>query len=105
MRIRLGYWLHRHYGFTFVLMGLAAFSFGAISLNLAFLLRANIELILENGIMVLGEGALRQLLELLGFGYASLVFYILFKTCENVLVARLSRNVAEAVKDDEPARS
>lgn len=105
MRIRFGQWLHRYYGFTFVLMGLAAFSFGAISLNLAFLLRANIELILENGIMVLREGALRQLLELLGFGYASLVFYVLFKTCEHVLVARLAGSRVHPDNDEDLPRS
>lgn len=104
MRIRFGRWLHQHYGFTFVLMGLAAFSFVAISLNLAFLLRANIELILENGIMALREGALRQLLELLGLGYSSLIFYVLFKTCEHVLVTRLAGNRTHAGNNmDSPA--
>ncbi|TAJ22060.1 MAG: hypothetical protein EPO47_01215 [Rugosibacter sp.] len=65
--------------------------FGVISLNLLYLLRANIEAILTHGILILREGALQQLLELLGYSYVSLALYLLFKTCENILVTRFTR--------------
>ena len=64
-------WLYRHYGCTFVLMGLSFFAFGA---------------------MVIEDGALLQLLQLLGYGYLSLAFYLLFKACEHILVIRLTED-------------
>ena len=36
------------------------------------------------------DGALLQLAELIGYGYLSLLFYVLFKACEHVLVTRLA---------------
>jgi ABC-type multidrug transport system permease subunit len=39
--------------------------------------------------MALRDGAFQQLLELIGYGYVSLFFYLLFKACERVLVARI----------------
>ena len=45
---------------------------------------------LEYGTMVIADGALRQLVELIGYGYLSLLFYVLFKACERVLVERLT---------------
>jgi ABC-type multidrug transport system permease subunit len=72
-------------------MGLSFLLFGVISLNLLYLLRANIESILTHGIMILREGALQQLLELIGYSYVSLALYLLFKTCENILVTRFTR--------------
>ncbi|MES2772480.1 MAG: hypothetical protein V4623_11030 [Pseudomonadota bacterium] len=75
---------------TFVLMGLAFIGFGLASLNLLYLLQANMALILEYGAMVLLDGALQQLLELLGLGTLGLACYLLFKVCEKILVERLS---------------
>ena len=65
---RLKPWLYRHYGCTFVLMGLSFFAFGA---------------------MVIEDGAL---LQLLGYGYLNLAFYLLFKACEHILVIRLTED-------------
>jgi hypothetical protein len=39
--------------------------------------------------MALLDGALLQLLELVLFGYLALVFYVMFKACEYVLVRRI----------------
>jgi hypothetical protein len=91
---RLKPWLHRHYGCTFVLMGLSFFTFGALSLNLIYLLKTNVELFLDYGAMVIDDGALRQLLQLLGYGYLNVAFYLLFKACEHVLVIRLTEDGA-----------
>ena len=67
---------------TFVVMGLAFFSFGVGSLNLFFLLQANGTLLLEYGWVAVMEGGLYQLTELLVTGYASMAAYIVFKACE-----------------------
>lgn len=88
---RLNAWLHRHYGCTFLLMGAAFLVFGVISLNLIYVLKANIELILEHGSMVIAEGAGRQFIELIAYGYLSLAFFVIFKCCEHILVRRLTQ--------------
>jgi hypothetical protein len=70
---------------TFVVMGLAFFCFGMVSLNLLHLLRANAELILDNGAMALFDGGGVQLLELLFDGYVAMLAYVVLKTCEHAL--------------------
>lgn len=86
----------------FILMGVFFVLFGALSFNLVFLLKANINLYLDYGIMVIDDGALRQLVELLVYGYLSLFFYLCFKTSEHILVERVSAaghaRVAEEVE-------
>ena len=69
----------------FIVLGLAFFGFGAGSLNLFFLLRANAVLVLDNGWMALTDGGLQQLLELLLTGYLSMASYVVFKACEQRL--------------------
>jgi hypothetical protein len=71
---------------AFLLMGLSFVLFGLTSLNLIYLVKANISLFLEYGWMVVRDGALRQLFELLAYGYLSLLFYVVFKCCEHQLV-------------------
>jgi len=73
----------------FVLGGLFFLLFGVMSYNLFFLLSANLRLFLEYGWMVAEEGALVQLAELLAFSYLSLLFWVLFKLCETLLVKAL----------------
>lgn len=90
MRITIVRYLHQHYWLTFIAMGLAFFLFGIFSLNLILLLKTNIDLFLQYGTMVIEDGALRQLIELIGYGYLSLTFYLLFKACERILVDRLA---------------
>ena len=82
--------LFRHPKVTFVLMGAFFLLFGFTSVNLFVVLKANIELFLEYGAMVIEDGALQQLLEVIGSSYLSIVFYVLFKVCERILVERLT---------------
>ena len=67
-------------------MGLSFLAFGAGSLNLFFVFKANINLLLEHGWMALADGGFQQLIELLVTGYASIAAYVLFKACEHRLV-------------------
>jgi hypothetical protein len=66
---------------TFLVMGLFGALFVGCSYNLVTLFFANLRYIGENGTLALMEGGLRQLVELVGYGYLSLAFYILFKGC------------------------
>src|SRR5437660_12595305 len=75
---------------TFLLMGLFFLLFGAMTVNIFVLLKANIDLYLDYGTMVIADGALLQLAELIGYGYLSLLFYVLFKACEHILVTQLT---------------
>lgn len=84
----VGY-LSAHYMAAFVVMGLAFIGFGLASLNLLYLVRANAELVLHHGAMALLDGALQQLLELLGLGFSGLAMYLVFKVCEHILVEKL----------------
>ena len=71
---------------TFVVLGLAFLLFGAGSLTLVFVLKANFDLILQHGWQALMDGAAEQLLEILVTGYLSMAAYIVFKVCEYALV-------------------
>ena len=71
-------------------MGAFFLIFGFTSVNLFVVLKANIELFLEYGAMVIEDGALQQLLEVIGSCYLSIVFYVLFKVCERILIERLT---------------
>jgi hypothetical protein len=75
---------------TFVVLGLAFFCFGIASLNLLHLLRANAELILDNGVMALADGGARQLLGLVANGYLAMLAYVVMKTCEHALARWLA---------------
>jgi len=70
---------------TFVVLGLAFSAFGIVTLNLVHLLRANVELILDNGVMVLADGGALQLVELVANGYLAMLAYVVMKTCEHAL--------------------
>ena len=74
---------------TFIVMGLAFFGFGAGSLNLFFLLKANTQFLAEHGWMAAMDGGLQQLVELLATGYLSVAAYVVFKACEHALVHHL----------------
>ena len=75
---------------TFVLMGFAFFVFGAATTNLFLVLRANLALLSEHGLMAAMDGGAQQLLELLCSGYVGVAAYVVFKTCEHRLVHWLS---------------
>jgi hypothetical protein len=70
---------------TFVVMGLAFSCFGLVTLNLLHLLRANAELIVDNGVMALADGGALQLAELVANGYVAMAAYVVMKTCEHAL--------------------
>jgi hypothetical protein len=90
MHYRIRKFLMDHWLPTFLIMGMLAALLGLSSLNLFVVLNANIELITRHGIVALRDGAFRQLLELICYGYASLFFYLLFKACEKLLVTRIT---------------
>ncbi len=75
---------------TFIVMGLSFLAFGTGSLNLFFVLRANVALVAEHGWMALSDGAAMQFAELMVTGYASMAAYVVFKVCEHRLVHSLT---------------
>ena len=50
----------------------------------------NIDLFIEYGAMVIADGALEQLIDLVLSSILSIIFYMAFKICERVLVERLT---------------
>ncbi|MEW9310663.1 hypothetical protein [Labrys neptuniae] len=77
---------------TFLLMGVFGGLFASSSYNLLELFTANYRYVADYGIMALMEGGLRQLLELILFGYLSVGFYILFKGCLYGLLAHVAKH-------------
>jgi hypothetical protein len=75
---------------TFIVLGLAFFGFGVGTLNLFMLLKANADLLAAHGWVAVMDGGLRQLVELLVTGYASMLCYVVFKACEYSLVRHLA---------------
>ncbi len=90
MRTHLVHALWKRPWLTFFLMGVSFLLFGVMTVNIFVLLKANLDLYVNYGTMVLADGALLQLAELIGFGYLSMLFYVLFKACEHVLVRHLT---------------
>lgn len=70
---------------SFVVLGLSFFAFGAGTLNLFFLLRANADFVFEHGWVALMDGGAQQLAELFITGYLSMAAYVVFKACEHRL--------------------
>ena len=81
---------YAHPWLTFVLMVGFFLLFGITSVNLFVLLKMNIDLFIEYGAMVIADGALQQLVELIGSAALSIVFFLAFKVCERILVERLT---------------
>lgn len=84
----------RHPRLTFALMGVWFLMFGVTSVNLFVQLKADIDLLLEYGMVVMEDGALQQIEEILAWTYLSMIFYLLFKLFERILVERLTVNRA-----------
>jgi hypothetical protein len=88
-------WFHRtvlsRRWLTFLVMGLSFFVFGAGTVNILMLFKANAELIASYGWQALMDGAARQFAELIITGYLCMAAYIVFKACEY----RLVRDLAE----------
>ena len=83
-------WFHRavlaRLWATYLCLGLSFFLFGAGTLNIVYLLRANTDLLWAHGWQAVMDGGLQQLAELLLTGYLSMAAYIVFKACEYRLV-------------------
>jgi hypothetical protein len=79
-------WLQRHRVWCFVLMTLSFVTFGALTLDLARLVEANLSFLLHHGSDALAEGGLRQLLEIWAGAVVAIAAYLLFKVCEAALV-------------------
>lgn len=84
---------------TFLVLGLAFFSFGVGSLNLFLMLKRTIELLREFGWQAAMDGGLAQLVELILSGYASMAGYVVFKACEYSLVHHIIDVPGESPRD------
>ncbi len=87
--------LRRHVLLTFVLMGAFFLLSGITSINLYVVLKANIDLFRTYGAQVIEDGALRQLVEILGTAFFSILFFVLFVVCERIVVDRLTATLRE----------
>ena len=88
-------YLRRHLLLTFVLMGAFFLLSGITSINLYVVLKANIDLFRMYGAQVIDDGALRQLVEILGTALLSIVFFVLFVVCERIVVDRITLTLRE----------
>jgi hypothetical protein len=83
-------WFHRavlsRLWASYLCMGFSFLVFGAGTLNLVHLVKANTDLLWTYGWQAVMDGGAQQLLELLVTGYLSMAAYIVFKACEYRLV-------------------
>jgi hypothetical protein len=84
--------------FAAMCVGFAAFGLG--TLNLFYLLQANLAVIASHGAMALLDGAASQLAGLVATLALSMLGYLVFKTCEHELVSRLSARAQEPPTTD-----
>jgi hypothetical protein len=75
---------------AFLTLAVSFVVFGAGSLNLLYLFKANFELLVNYGWQAAMDGGLQQLFELVVTGLLSLAAYVVFKACEHALVDALS---------------
>ena len=75
---------------TFATMCLSFAMFGASTVNLFNMFRANVRLIADYGFMALADGAAQQFAELLLTLLLGMLAYIVFKSCEYRLVHQLT---------------
>jgi len=62
-------------------------------------LKANIELFRQYGAQAMEDGALRQLIEILGTAFFSIVFFVLFVVCERIVVDRLTATLRDVSRE------
>ncbi|MBT3047088.1 MAG: hypothetical protein G8D61_04760 [gamma proteobacterium symbiont of Ctena orbiculata] len=74
---------------TFIILISSGLIFGVMTVNIFRLFAANWNFIVSYGLLALREGALRQTFELVLTGMLSMVFFMLFKFCERILIDRL----------------
>jgi hypothetical protein len=83
-------YLYVHPWLTFLLMVVFFLLFGVTSVNLFVLLKMNIDLFIQYGWIVIEDGALEQLVDLIASSLLSIGFYVVFKIFERVLIERLT---------------
>ena len=81
---------YKHPFTTFFVLITSGLIFGAMTVNIFRLFAANWNFIVTFGLIALQEGALIQTLELVLTGIFAMIFFLLFKFCEKILIARLS---------------
>ena len=91
--------LRRHQLLTFILMGAFFLVSGIASIDLYVVLKANIELFGKYGMAVIDDGALRQLAEILGTAFLSILCFVLFVVCERIVVDRLTATLRDVSRD------
>lgn len=87
--------LRRHSLLAFLLMGAFFLLSGIASIDLYVVLKANIELFQKYGATVIEDGALQQLVEILGMVVLSIFFFVLFVVCERIVVDRLTATLRD----------
>jgi hypothetical protein len=90
MTSKLHQWLSAHRCFCFILLTISFLIFGKLSLDLVRLFSANAAYLLAFGWMGLVDGGLLQLIELIFSALGAMAAYLIFKLCENVLIAYLA---------------
>ena len=78
---------------NFVLMGASFLAFGVSSVDLFLLVTANLELFAKYGLMVIEDGALTQLVQLLALACVSGLCYLVFVLCDRTLLRRLTERL------------
>jgi hypothetical protein len=91
--------LRRHLLLTFLLMGAFFLLSGITSINLYVVLKANVDLFRTYGAMVIDDGALRQLVEILGTAFFSIFSFVLFVVCERIVVDHLTATLRDVSGD------
>jgi hypothetical protein len=85
----LSYLFHGPAWLTFLAMGVATGGVALCTSNLFMIFRANIGLLATYGAMAVFDGGLRQLLELIFWGYLGVACYLVFKGCMDGLLGRV----------------
>lgn len=101
-------WFRRHVlarrWLSFVVLVIAFLGFGSGTLNLFFVLRANLALLATHGWLAVMEGGLLQLFLIIVSAGASMASYIVFKACEYSLVQSLAAKEPPRYEDRHPPR-
>ena len=85
---------------TFLAMGVAAAGFTLSWVNLFEQFSANLRVVGAYGVMALFDGGLLQFLELAGWGYLGLVFYVIFKGCLDGLLQRVPQRLHKTPREE-----
>lgn len=73
---------------VFLLAGMTAITFAFVTVNLFSQAMANVDFLRKFGAEAIRHGALVQVVELCFWGGLALICWVVFKTCEQILVER-----------------